>query len=81
MSVFLQRGEESEVRRLEKGGDGVYQEKKRGSLDSLQLAGNYGYYLGSKCFGGASDVRSRAEGRMRPTWPGEPGLMAAYPKQ
>lgn len=69
------------MRRLEKEGGWRVSRKKRGSLDSLQLAGNYGYYLGSKCFSGASDARSRAEGRMRPTWPGEPGLMAAYPKQ
>ncbi|KAK1893902.1 Bifunctional purine biosynthesis protein PurH [Dissostichus eleginoides] len=54
--------------------------KKRGSLDRLQIAGNYGNYLGSKVFCCASDASSRAEGSGR-FLPRERGEMAVYPKR
>lgn len=44
---------------------------KQGSLNRLQLARNYGNYLGSKGFGGASDAPSQAEG-CSPFGPGIP---------
>ena len=53
---------------------------KQGSLDRLQIAGNYGNYLGSKVFCGASDASSRAEGSGR-FLPRERGEMAVYPKR
>ncbi|KAJ4938943.1 hypothetical protein JOQ06_028408, partial [Pogonophryne albipinna] len=56
---------------------GVGNKKKRGSLDKLQIAGNY---LGSKEFCGASDASSRAEGSGR-FLPRERGEMAVYPKR